>query len=381
MFGTRWRIFRILGIPFYLDVSWLVILALLTWTLAEDFKSSLGDGQWSFAWVSLGLVTAVSFFACILLHEMGHALVARADGMPVRGITLFLFGGVAELGGEPPSAGSEFRMAIAGPVVSLVLAGIFFGLARLGVSQGWARAATLVLNYLAIINLVVLVFNMVPAFPLDGGRVLRSILWGATGNLRRATYWASTFGQGFAWFLIILGIFRLLAGDFFGGFWMGLIGLFLRAAAQGSYQQVLIREVLEGEPIRRFMNPQPIVVPPTVDLKHWVDEYVYRYHRKAFPVASDGRLQGFITTQALAQFPRDEWSMHTVGELMRQDVETVSIGPDTDAMQALQKMQRTGSSRLLVTDGDQLIGIVSLKDLLRFLQLKLELEDGEVKNT
>jgi Zn-dependent protease/CBS domain-containing protein len=374
MFSTRWHLFRLLGIPIGVDASWLVILALLTWTLVGEFRKIEGLSP-AASWL-LGLVTALGFFACIVLHEMGHAVVARRRGIPIRGITLFLFGGVAELEGEPKDAPSEFLMAIAGPLVSLVLAAAFWILWVVGRGT-WPQALTAMLFFLAWINTAVLVFNMLPAFPLDGGRVLRSILWGASGSLRRATRWASLAGQAFAWLLIGVGIWNFFQGAFISGLWMGLIGLFLNQAARGSYQQVLIRQMLQGEPIARFMNAAPIVVPPSLDLQHWVEDYVYRHHRKAFPVASDGRLEGIISTAMLADYPRDEWGQHTVGEVMRRDLGPVSIAPDTDALQALSQMQRTGSSRLLVTDGDRLVGIVSLKDLLGFLNLKLELEGEE----
>ncbi len=380
MITTRWQIFRLLGIPIYVDASWLIILALLTLTLTDRFRATLPDLDPALYWLT-GLVTALSFFVCIVLHEMGHALAARAQGVPIRGITLFLFGGVAELGSEPTSAKSEFIVAIAGPIVSAVLAAGFWLLASLGEQAGWAAAAVLALRYLLFINIIVLLFNMIPAFPLDGGRVFRSVLWGMTGNLRRATYWASLFGQGFAWLLIAYGIVLFFNGIWIGGIWSGLIGLFLNNAAKGSYQQVVVRQLLQGEPIRHFMNPEPIVVPPALDLRHWVDDYVYRHHRKTFPVASNGHLEGVISTQALTQYPREEWEQHTVGEVMRHDLQALSIPPETDALEALSKMQRTGSSRLLVTEGDRLVGIVSLKDLLRFLHLKMELEalDGEDK--
>lgn len=370
MFGTRLRLFRLLGIPISLDVSWLIILALLTWTLMEFFREAVPDLPVPTYWV-MGLGAALAFFACIVLHELGHALVARTVGIPIRGITLFLFGGVAEMEDEPPTASSEFLMAVAGPAVSAVLAAIFWLL------SGLAQTAAVVfpLRYLAGINLAVLIFNLVPAFPLDGGRVLRSILWAALRNLRRATYWAALSGQAFAWLLISLGILNFFAGYVFNGIWLGLIGLFLNNAARGSYQQVLVRQVLRGEPVSRFMNRHPIVVPPVLDLRGWVEDYVYRYHRKMFPVASNGHVEGVISTQALARFPRAEWDKHTVAEVMRQDVGALSIAPDADALVALGRMQRTGSSRLLVTDGDRLVGMISLKDLLRFLNLKIELEN------
>jgi Zn-dependent protease/CBS domain-containing protein len=384
MFGMRWRAFRLLGIPISFDASWLIILALLTLSLTSGFPALLqeyfpgtAEHLAPFQYWIMGLVTALGFFCCIVLHELGHALVARARGMPIRGITLFLFGGVAELGDEPMSAKTEFWMAIAGPVVSVVLAIVFWILAVVGFHGGWPHPVVLMLGYLASINALVLLFNLVPAFPLDGGRVLRSMLWGATGNQRRATRWATSAGQAFAWFLIAWGILQFFHGNWLGGIWMGLIGIFLNDAAKSSYQQVLLKQALRGEPVRRFMSAEPITVPPSLDLAHWVDDYVYRYHRKAFPVVSQGHLEGCVEAPCAAGIPRPEWGQHTVGEVMRRDLGELTISPDTDALDALGKMQRTGQSRLLVTEGDLLVGIVSLKDLLKFLSLKLQLEGPE----
>jgi Zn-dependent protease len=374
MFTARLRLLRLFGIPISVDISWLIILALITWTLAEAiFKPALPDASEGER-LLLGFVTALAFFVCIVLHELGHALVARSRGIPIRGITLFLFGGVAELAAEPPSASSEFLMAIAGPLVSVFLSGVFFVLSLLAAGLGWATSIELIFRCLAWINLSLLVLNLLPAFPLDGGRVFRSILWGISGNLRRATRWAAAIGQGFAWLLIAGGVVLFYWGDVFGGIWLGLIGMFLNNAARGSYQQMVLQQALKGEPVSRFMNLQPIVVPPSLDLRSWVEDYVYRYHRKTFPVASNGHLEGYISTQALARFPRAEWDRHTVAEVMRQDLQAVTISPQTDALEALGRMQRTGASRLLVSNGTQLLGIVSLKDLLRFLNLKIELE-------
>ncbi|HEX7450003.1 MAG TPA: site-2 protease family protein [Pirellulales bacterium] len=381
MFGKRWQLFRILGFPVSIDASWLIVLLLLTLSFAEQFPAMLhryfptdAPRLSATAYWAMGLFTALAFFGCILLHEFGHAVVARARGMRIGGITLFLFGGVAELQDEPESPGTEFLMAIAGPLVSAALAiGLWFA-AVLGYHAGLPNPLVIIAGYLAVINGIVLLFNLVPAFPLDGGRVLRSILWGATGNLRASTRWASYAGRAFAWLLIFSGLMEFFAHDWIGGMWNVLIGMFLDGAAKSAYQQVLVRQALRGEPVRRFMNVQPVVVPPSIDVGHWVDDYVYRFHHRAFPVASNGHLEGFITTQSLEQVPRAEWSAHTVGELMNRDVRAVSIPADTDALDALARMQRLGVSRLLVTAGEKLLGIVSLKDLLRFLDLKLKLE-------
>jgi Zn-dependent protease/CBS domain-containing protein len=381
MFSTRWKLFRLLGIPVFLDASWLIIFALLTLSLAglfpdlvRQYYAATAAEQPPWVYWLMGMLGAVAFFGCIVLHELGHAVVARSQRMPIRGITLFLFGGVAEIGDEPPSAKAELLMAVAGPAVSVFLAALLGCLAWLGYQQGWAAPVVVVLGYLGVLNGLVLAFNLVPAFPLDGGRVLRSVLWGATGDLRRATYWSSLVGRAFAWFLIADGVLLFFAGNWLGGIWIGLVGLFLSNAAQSGYMQVLVRQVLQGEPVRRFMNSDPIVVSPSLDLRQWVDEFVYRYHRKTYPVVSNGRLEGCIETQALARIPRPEWEQHTVGEVMRRDRQAFTISPQSDALQALNKMRQTGFSRLVVTDGNQVVGIISLKDLLDFLSLKIELE-------
>lgn len=382
MFTTRWQPFRLLGIPIFIDMSWLVILALLTLSLASVFPLLLKqyfpgvpDNLTSAEYWGLGLIAAVCFFGCILLHELGHALVARAQGTPIRGITLFLFGGVAEMAEEPDSARHEFLMAIAGPLVSIVL-GVGLGiLASVGHDSNWPHPLVIILGYLAFINLLLAAFNLVPAFPLDGGRVLRSILWFATGSLHTATHWASILGQLFAWLFIAWGVLQLFTGNWLGGIWMGLIGMFLNGAARASYQQVQVREALHGEPVRRFMHEETLTVPPSLDLHHWVDDFVYRYHRRMFPVAAGGHLEGVIETQALSRVARNEWDERTVADVMRSDFSDLVISPDAEADEALAKMQRAGSNYLLVTDGDNLLGTVSMADLLRFLELKMEMGD------
>jgi Zn-dependent protease/CBS domain-containing protein len=384
MFGPRWRLFRLLGIPVSVDASWLIILALLTMTMAGVFPDlmktyfpAVASRQQPAVYWLMGLLGALAFFGCLLLHELGHAVVARSQRIPVRGVTLFLFGGVAEIRDEPPSARAELLMAVAGPAVSVALAALLGFLAWRGYEQAWSPHAVIVLGYLAAVNAMVLAFNLIPAFPLDGGRVLRSVVWAAMGSLRRATWWAAMIGRCFSWALIAWGVLNFFAGNWLGGIWIGLIGLFLSNASQAGYQQVLVRKALEGEPVSRFMSPEPLTVAPSLDLQSWVENYVYRHHRKAFPVVSDGALVGMIETHALAGLPRGEWGRHTVGEMMRRDLEALTISPGADAVEALGKMQWSSSSRLAVTEGDRLVGIVTLKDLLRFLSLKIDLEGFE----
>ncbi|MGH9559180.1 MAG: CBS domain-containing protein, partial [Bryobacteraceae bacterium] len=239
----------------------------------------------------------------------------------------------------------------------------------------WPVPAVGVIQYLAWINWVLAAFNMIPAFPLDGGRVLRSAIWQWTRNLHRATRIASGIGQGFGALLIALGVVELFFGGFVSAIWWFVLGLFLRGAAQQSYRQIVVRDALQGEPVSRFMTTEPVTVPPNISVEDLIENYVYRYHYKMFPVVTDTEnLAGCITTSALKDIPREEWRQHSVQELMKPCSIDNTVSPSTDAVTALSKMNQTGLSRLLVVDKNRLLAVVALKDLLSFLSLKLDLE-------
>lgn len=295
----------------------------------------------------------------------------------MKGITLFIFGGVAEMGAEPPSARAEFKVAIAGPIVSLTLAAIFILIGTAGGLLGLPTPVTGVIGYLGWINGILVAFNMIPAFPLDGGRVLRSALWAWRKDLRRATRISSQIGAGFGLALIVLGILSLIRGNFIGGFWWILIGMFLRNAAQMSYQQVLMRRLLEGEPVRRFMHADPITVPPTTNVADFVEDYIYRHHHKLFPVTENGSIEGCVSTRRVKELPRDRWNETTVRDIAEACTERNTIAADADAMEAFSRLHQNDSSRLIVLDGESLVGILTLKDLLQFVGLKVELEDSD----
>ncbi|MDY0187875.1 MAG: site-2 protease family protein [Syntrophus sp. (in: bacteria)] len=375
MFGNRITLFRLLGFEVRIDASWLLLALLVTWSLAKGiFPGSYKGVSESTYWV-MGVLGALGLFFSIIFHELCHSLVATRYGIPMKGITLFIFGGVAEMDDEPPSARSEFFMAVAGPLSSFVLGLAFHGISYAGRQLGWPGTIPTVTSYLGFINLLLASFNLIPAFPLDGGRVLRSILWGWKGNLRWATRVSSGFGSAFGVVLIFLGIFSIFRGNFIGGLWWLMIGFFLRNAAQMSYSQLLARKVLEGEKVRRFMVTDPVTVSRTLTLDEFINDYVYRYHYKMFPVVSYGRLAGCITVRQAAEIPREIWKEHTVGEIAAPCSPDITIGPDEDAVRALATMSRTGNSRLLVVEGERLLGILTLKDMLQFLSLKLELRD------
>ena len=379
MFGKRFRLFKLLGFQVQIDVSWLIIAVLVTWTLAVGVFPQRFHGLTPATYWIMGAVGACGLFASIVFHEFAHSLVARQFGIEMSGITLFLFGGVAEMREEPRSPKAEFFMAIAGPLSSVVLVVVFWVLAEWGQAVGWPPPVYGVLAYLGWINAILVVFNMVPAFPLDGGRVARSIIWNWNKNFRAATRIVTAIGSGFGLLLIGLGIVSFVLGNFIGGIWWFMIGLFLRNAAQMSYQQVLMREALAGEPLRRFMNPDPITVLPSTSLQELVDHYIYRYHHKLYPVVSDGQLLGCVTLSQVKQIPREEWGMRRVSELMKECDDGNAIDADADAIDALSRMSKGQVSRLMVVKDNKLVGVVSLKDLLGFLSLKMELETADRK--
>jgi len=375
MFGKRITLFRLFGFAIRLDASWFIILVLLVWTLAAGVFQRRYPGLPAPDYWIMGIIGALALFASVIVHELFHSLVARRFGLPMKGITLFVFGGVAEMEDEPPSARAEFMMAIAGPVASVLIGLLFYLLYLVGSALGWPVQVQGIMGYLFFINWVLAVFNMLPAFPLDGGRVLRSALWNWKGDLPRATRIASKIGSGFGIILIMLGIVRLFMADLIGAVWWFLIGMFLRGASQASYQQVLMKTVLTGEAIQRFMKSDPVTVTPDLPVIDLVEDYIYRHHHKMFPVVSDtSSLVGCVTTEEVKSLPRQEWASTTVREILRPCTGENTVSSEIDAQQALSKMTKSGQSQLMVVEQDRLLGIISVKDLLGFLSAKLDME-------
>ena len=378
VFGKRFTLFTILGFEVRMDLTWLILAVLITWSLATGAFPYFYPGLTTRVYWAMGVAGTLGLLVSIVLHELSHSLVARRHGLPMKGITLFIFGGVAEMDEEPPNARTELLMAVAGPLASLVVAAAFYALHLLAVAAHTPTSVSGVFMYLAFLNVVLAVFNMVPAFPLDGGRVLRALLWQWKGDLRRATRLAARIGGGFGIVLIVLGVLSVLEGNFLGGMWWFLIGMFVRAAARMSYQQVLMRQVLQGEPVSRFMKSNPVTVPASLSVRDFIEDYVYRHHHKMFPVVEDNRLLGWVTTRAARDIPHEQWSRHTVREIHEPRGPDNTVAPDDDAVRALAKMNRTRSSRLLVVERDRLAGILSLKDLMDLLALKMDLEEDSI---
>lgn len=374
MFGKGIRLFTVFGFEIKVDPSWLIIAALVVWSLAVGFFPHYLEGLRAIDYWKLAVIGAFGLFFSILFHEFWHSWVARRLGVQVKGITLFVFGGVAEMQEEPGSPRSEFRIAVAGPLASLFLALCFYLIYQAGLDMGWNQGVTSVFMYLALINLILAIFNLIPAFPMDGGRILRAVLWKMKKDQRWATRVATNFGSMFGLVLIGLGLLNMLTGNLVGGVWYVLIGMFIRFAAKSSYQRVVLKSALEGETIRNLMK-QPVTVSPGLSLQELVDAYVYKYHHKMFPVVDGREVQGCITTRQVGAVDRANWPQIMVGEIMKRCSAENAVHPDDDVTQVLTRMNGTGQSRMMVVDErGRLVGIVSLKDIMGYLTARMELE-------
>ncbi|MGB6018824.1 MAG: site-2 protease family protein, partial [Sulfurimonadaceae bacterium] len=338
MFRNKITLFKLFGFSVSIDASWVIILFLVVWLLAKELFPNYYPDLTGLTYWLMGLAGAIGLFVSIIIHEFSHSLVARRYGLEIRGITLFIFGGVAEMKGEPSSPKAEFFMAIAGPIASLILSILFGILYQLGDMLELPAPAMGILGYLSGINMLLVLFNMVPAFPTDGGRILRSALWWLKGDIYWATRLASRISLMFAMTIIFIGFINLLGGNFIGGLWWILIGYFIFNAAGASYQHLLMERSFGEKTVRYFMNPNPVTVPSHITLQEFVDKYVYHYHYKMFPVVDGSRVEGVITIQAVKAVPHEEWHHLQVGGLMQPQSPDNSVAPDTPVKEALSKM-------------------------------------------
>src|SRR5262245_20240251 len=358
---------HVAGIRIAGHYTWLFVFLLVSWSLAAGYFPSNYPGLDPIAYWVAGAVSSLLLFASVLIHELGHSLVAIRRGVPVRSITLFIFGGVSSLEQEPSSAGDEFLIAVAGPLTSFVLAGLFWGLSQLAPAISLPGA---VLSYTAMLNLILGVFNLLPGFPLDGGRVLRAIVWGVTGSLHRATQIASYVGQGIGFLLIFVGLAQVLAGGFLNGLWTAFIGWFLNGAAEQTRQAQEMRESLAGVRVQTLMDPQPLIAPPSMSLEEFVDDYVIRRGRRALPVSEDGRLLGLVSITDAREVPRAAWPATSVERVMT-PVPLKTVTPETGLDQALDLLAEGDFHQLPVVDGaGHLVGMLSRADVLRYLRYR-----------
>lgn len=368
------RLGRIKGIDILVHWSWFVVFTLLTWWLSEGFFQAVHK-DWSkeTAWAT-SVITTLLFFTSVLLHELSHSLMARRLGLPVHSITLFIFGGVSALGAEPSSARQEFRVAIVGPLTSFALAaafGILSGIALLAGKEDTPPAA--IAEYLAFINASVGVFNMLPGFPLDGGRVLRAGLWATSRDMLKATRWAANAGSFISFALIAIGVLSILAGAFVGGVWFIVIGWFLRNASESSYQQLLFRRTLEGTKVRDVINRSFVAAPPDLTLSQLVTEYMFGYSQRCTPIVVADDLLGLMTMGDLKRVPPEEWPTTSAFRAMTPKEKLLTVSPEDDVARALDIMAAHDVHQVPVLEGRTFLGFVTRSDILRLIQIRAEL--------
>jgi Zn-dependent protease/CBS domain-containing protein len=363
VFGTSWRVGRIAGIEVRVDSSWVVIALLITYSMYLQIAQVYEDISGGEA-VAIGVLATVLFFGSVLVHEFAHALVSQARGIRVQDITLFLFGGATRARVESRGPGDEFLIAVVGPLTSALLAGLFGIVAGLG-RDLLSRPLAGTLGYLAWTNLLLAAFNLVPGFPLDGGRLLRSAIWKTTGSLARATRIASLSGQGV---LVAAGVAWLLAGDLAGGIWFAFIGWFLVQAARSSYQELQLQQLLRGVEAEDVMAADLIRIPPELSLQDAVDNYFMRYDHGAFPVEDQGRTIGLLTLRAVRRVPREQWPTGRVRDHMVPLGDQVVVAPDARMDGVLGKLQDSQANRVLVAQDGEVVGIITPTDLTRWLR-------------
>jgi Zn-dependent protease len=361
---------RFLNIPIGLNKSWFLIFAFLTWSLASGYFPGTVSGYSTISFWFLGAISSILFFGSVLAHELGHSVIALRNGIPVRSITLFIFGGVAQIEREPQTPGAEFRIAIAGPITSLVLAVLFWTISILGASTPFLAAPSL---WLARTNFILAIFNMIPGFPLDGGRVLRALVWKLSDNMILATKVASIAGQIVAFSFIGLGIFSLFSGNFSNGIWLALIGVFLNNAAASSYSNAKLEHSLKDVTVEQVMSTRIPHISSLMSLERLVNDYVLPFNQRAFIVTENNVAKGLMTVQDLSEIPRRKWPFMSVGQVMEPLDRSVEVAPGTKLVEAMKTIQQINAHNIAVINQGQVVGTISQDDVNRYLNLKSKL--------
>jgi Zn-dependent protease len=361
---------RIFGISIGLDYSWFLIFVLLTWSLALTYYPAAVPGQSASLYWALGAVSAVMLFVSVLLHELGHSVTALRYGIPVRSIRIFIFGGVSQIAGEAPSGAAEFWIAFSGPAVSLALAAIF---RLLQASLTGIGPVFAVVKYLAYVNGALALFNLIPGFPLDGGRVLRAILWTTTRDFRRATLTAAMVGRAIAFGFILWGVSQILTGNLGSGLWIAFIGWFLESAASAQVQQQVLERVLAGHTVAEVMNRNYVTVPASTRLQELVDRHILGGGRRSFIVTQGDQTVGLVTLGQIREVPRERWDTTTVDEAMTPLARLKRVRPDTGLWAATGEMDRDGVNQLPVMTDSQILGMLGRDDVMSYLRTLQEL--------
>lgn len=370
----------IAGIRIEVNFSWLIIFALLTFSLATvGFPGAVSRQPVALYWLT-AVVAVLLLFASVLAHELAHSIVAKSRGMPVKSITLFIFGGVSNIEREPQSPGAEFQMAFVGPLTSLILGGVFMGLAFImGSITAVPPLLTALFVFMGFANLGLGVFNLIPGFPMDGGRVLRAMIWRATGSLERATTWAANIGQGVAYLMMLAGVWLFFTIDALDGLWIGFIGLFLLLAAQAELAQVRLESSVAGIKVGDVMTTTPAAVSPYLSAQQFVDEHLLRAGQRALPVVEDvegGRLLGIVTLRDVRGLPREQWATTQIGQIMTPLAQLKTVDASQPLADALPLISRAGVNQLPVVRDGRLVGMLGLEAIVERLEVRKALGIG-----
>ncbi|MFL4471122.1 site-2 protease family protein [Tateyamaria armeniaca] len=368
MFENSVKLFSIYDFDIKVDPSWVLIAALITWSLSQQFFPEKLPGADGGVYFVMAIVAMLGLFASLLLHELAHSVVARHLGVSIKSITLFLFGGVAELDTEPASARAEFWIAVAGPAMSICLAVVFWTLEQMLVWSGFPAASVEIVSYLALINLVLALFNLLPAFPLDGGRVLRAVLWSRSGDVADATRLASRSGSFLGYALMGLGVVALFRGMIVSGLWQMMIGGFLLVAARASYAQQLAKAAFANQTVDALMTHNPIIVGPEMTLSEFVNQIMLQRHVSFVPVMESDVLLGHIDSSVLSKIDRENWANTRVGDVFVGLIPDAMIGADLPVQDVLDRISKTGRRKFMVVSGHDLLGVITLSDLTRHLR-------------
>ncbi len=345
----------------------------MVWSLSALYFPHQYPGLGFGSYLLVATLSALLLFGSVLAHELSHSVVAKRAGIDVPQITLFIFGGVAQIAQEPESARIEFRVAVAGLLMSLFLAALFWIIARVGLAADWAAIVNGMFYYLALINVLLAIFNSVPGFPLDGGRILRAYLWQRWKNLLRATRAAARVGSGFGIFLILIGFLEFFRGNLIGGIWLVLIGMFLQQSARAGYEMTALRDALAGVKVRELMSSNVVTVDESLTLNQLVQDFVYRYRYISFPVLRGDRLVGMVSINHVKEVPREQWDTTTVGQIMVPVEQLDLIDPEADSVEALGLMVRKDVGRLPVARDGRLVGILSRRDIMNLFRIRSDI--------
>jgi Zn-dependent protease/predicted transcriptional regulator len=370
MFKNALNLIEVFGFRIRIDPSWFLIAALIVWSLTTVYFPEILPGKSNFDYLALSIIAMLGLFISLLIHELSHSLVARIYGIKVKNITLFVFGGVAELEEEIKIPSSEFWIAIAGPISSFALAGMFYLFGQFIISLNASEALQELLSYLSLLNLIVAIFNLVPAFPLDGGRVLRAILWHSSGNFIGATRVASIVGQVFAIFLITTGALAVFTNAGFAGFWQILIGFFIFTASRASYAQVLMSEGLKGKTIENLMSKVVFTADISDTIEELVDSTMLRHGVNFVPVTEGNHLLGYVDKKVVEKIDKDNWGTSKVGDVYVPCDKNNTVTPNLDLSDLIDMMYKTNLRKILVGDDGVLLGVITLSDLLEYLALR-----------